>query len=90
MTRPGQLDERAFAQHLRDLERIGNDRVVVQRVGRHGAVDLAGNVIPRHVYRLECGHLVQIHGVQLPTSTRELHCPDCRRARPVVEHITGR
>lgn len=88
-----QLNEAQFLAAMRSMERMGDDRVVKRSLQSGQARDaLRGNVIPRHVYRLECGHLEQIHGTPLPTSTRELFCPDetCRRQRRVVEHLTGR
>lgn len=87
--RPGQLNERAFLETMRRLEQVGDDRVVRRTLRERGAVDLAGNVIARHVYRLDCGHMEQVHMTPLPTSTVSLYCPSCKRERWIVEHLTA-
>jgi hypothetical protein len=89
---PGEHDEAGFAQALRALEGVHDDRIVIQQLRGGRARDaIRGNVIPRHVYRLECGHLATFHGTKLPTGTRRVYCPGdgCRRERDVVEWLTS-
>jgi len=41
-----------------------------------------------YVYRLDCGHLIQVWLQPLPEGTRYTYCADCERERFVVEHVT--
>lgn len=96
-------DERTFREHLARLERHATDRAAADELRAGRARDaMTGNVIPRHVYRLSCGHLTAVNGTPLPARQRALWCggtgdqgpgPDRRPAhRPgwytVTEHLT--
>lgn len=84
-------DEQTMARMIARLEATRDDRMI-RRALRGSVVRDAmnGSPLARHVYRLECGHLEEIHGAPLPQRTRRLYCgkPGCGRERNVVEHLT--
>ena len=82
-----------MARMIARLEETRDDRMI-RRALRGSLVRDAmnGSPLPRHVYRLDCGHIEEVHGAPLPTTTRRLFCgkPGCARERSIVEHLTGR
>lgn len=67
-----------------------DDRAVTRALASGRVVDiLTGNLLDRHVYRLECGHLLDVHGRPLLDGTADAYCVRCRRRRPVVELLAS-
>ena len=85
----GMPDEAQIRQFIRTIEREHDDRRVrAELVGRPMARALNGSPLPRFSYRLECGHIVQVHGAALPAKTRRMYCGDgCGRERSIVEQL---
>ena len=82
-----------MARMIQRLEETRDDRAIARALrGSYVRDAMNGSPLPRHVYRLACGHLEEIHGAPLPVSTRRLYCgkAGCGRERDVVEHLTGR
>lgn len=86
-------DTARLEQAARQLERSHDDNRVRDALGRITpalARDArTGHVEPCHIYRLECGHLVNIYTTPLPEGTRDLVCAQCvdYPHRRVVEHL---
>ena len=88
----GLVDQQKLHIALRALEHSRNDSAVARALGGRRVVDaLNGNPVARHVYRLLCGHLVDVHGTKLPPGKHALYCEreGCRRERSVVEWLTA-
>jgi hypothetical protein len=83
----------ALHEGLRQLEHNRNDREVRRQMGRLDPVvrdAKTGEPTACYVYRLNCGHLIQVWLQLLPESTRYTYCAECDppRERFVVEHMT--
>lgn len=81
------------SEALRLLERNRDDRAVRRNVGRIDPLvrdAISGEPTACYVYRLDCGHLINVWLQPLPEGTRYTYCEQegCRRERFVVEHIT--
>jgi hypothetical protein len=83
------LDERRIAEAVRAMERA-NDRDVRRSLRDGRARDLySGAPVPRYLYRLACGHIIQVISAPL-RGPQDQYCADCGRRQGVVEHLTER
>lgn len=83
-------DGASMERALRLLERSHSDHKVSDALGRRKYLvtdALTGEPVPHFIYRLECGHLVAIYTVPLPSNVRALFCSECspKRDRLIVE-----
>jgi hypothetical protein len=78
---------------LRLIERDRDDRKVRRRVHQLDPLvrdARSGEPVDHYVYRLGCGHLINVWLTPLPEGTGWTYCeqPGCERERQVVEHLS--
>jgi hypothetical protein len=78
---------------LRLMERNRDDRAVRRNAKHLDPVvrdAISGEPTAGYIYRLDCGHLINVWLQPLPEGTRYTYCEQagCERERFVVEHIT--
>lgn len=78
---------------LARLDGVHDDVKLRAALANYAAVDLDGRPIPSFIYRLVCGHLVQLLSIPVeawgPDAPLELYCPrsSCRATRDIVERL---